>query len=53
VTGQILLTPNITEERRYFLNARTTISTLLGLGAIPIINENDSRRHRRDPLWRQ
>ncbi|WP_423066029.1 glutamate 5-kinase [Devosia sp. CN2-171] len=42
VTGQILLTPNITEERRYFLNARTTISTLLGLGAIPIINENDS-----------
>ncbi len=42
VTGQILLTPNITEERRYFLNARTTITTLLGLGAIPIINENDS-----------
>ncbi|WEJ33556.1 glutamate 5-kinase [Devosia sp. SD17-2] len=42
VTGQILITPNITEERRYFLNARTTIATLLGLGAIPIINENDS-----------
>lgn len=42
VAGQILLTPNITEERRYFLNARTTISTLLGLGAVPIINENDS-----------
>ena len=42
VTGQILLTPNITEERRYFLNARTTIATLLGLGAVPIINENDS-----------
>ena len=42
VTGQILITPNITEERRYFLNARTTIQTLLGLGAIPIINENDS-----------
>lgn len=41
-TGQILLTPNITEERRYFLNARTTINTLLGLGAIPIINENDT-----------
>lgn len=41
-TGQILLTPNITEERRYFLNARTTIKTLLGLGAVPIINENDS-----------
>lgn len=42
VAGQILITPNITEERRYFLNARTTISTLLALGAIPIINENDS-----------
>jgi glutamate 5-kinase len=42
VTGQILITPNITEERRYFLNARTTITTLLGLGAVPIINENDS-----------
>ncbi|AEQ53154.1 glutamate 5-kinase [Pelagibacterium halotolerans] len=41
-TGQILLTPNITEERRYFLNARTTVNTLLGLGAVPIINENDS-----------
>jgi glutamate 5-kinase len=42
VTGQILITPNITEERRYFLNARTTITTLLTLGAIPINNENDS-----------
>jgi glutamate 5-kinase len=27
VAGQILITPNITEERRYFLNARTTITT--------------------------
>src|SRR6185437_15896844 len=42
ITGQILITPNITEERRYYLNARTTISTLLSLGAVPIINENDS-----------
>lgn len=42
VTGQILITPNITEERRYYLNARTTISTLLAMGAVPIINENDS-----------
>jgi glutamate 5-kinase len=40
--GQILITPNITEERRYFLNARTTIQTLLKLGAVPVINENDS-----------
>jgi glutamate 5-kinase len=42
ITGQILITPNITEERRYYLNARTTIATLLSLGAVPIINENDS-----------
>lgn len=42
ITGQILLTPNITEERRSFLNARTTINTLLDLGAVPIINENDT-----------
>ncbi|HEY4202487.1 MAG TPA: glutamate 5-kinase [Devosiaceae bacterium] len=42
VTGQILITPNITEERRYYLNARTTIATLVSLGAVPIINENDS-----------
>src|SRR6185312_9663836 len=42
ITGQILLTPNITEERRYYLNARTTVTTLLHLGAVPIINENDS-----------
>lgn len=41
-TGQILITPNITEERRYYLNARTTVKTLLSLGAVPIINENDS-----------
>ncbi len=40
--GQILLTPNITEERRSFINARATMGTLLALGAIPVINENDS-----------
>lgn len=42
VTGQILLTPNITEERRYFLNARSTMTALLDMGAVPIINENDT-----------
>jgi len=42
VTGQILLTPNITEERRHYINARATMATLLSLGAVPIINENDS-----------
>ncbi len=40
--GQILITLDITEERRRFLNAKTTISTLLELGIVPIINENDS-----------
>lgn len=40
--GQILLTLGDTEERRRYLNARATIGTLLRLGAIPIINENDS-----------
>lgn len=41
-TGQILLTLSDTEERRRYLNARATISTLLSLGAIPVINENDT-----------
>lgn len=40
--GQILLTLGDTEERRRYLNARATIATLLKLGAVPIINENDS-----------
>ena len=40
--AQILLTPGDTEERRRHLNARGTVETLLRLGAIPIINENDS-----------
>ena len=41
-SGQILLTLGDTEERRRYLNARSTIGTLLKLGAIPIINENDT-----------
>ena len=40
--GQILLTLSDTEERRRYLNARATIDTLLKLGAVPIINENDT-----------
>lgn len=40
--GQILLTLGDTEERRRYLNARETISTLLKMGAVPIINENDT-----------
>ena len=41
-TGQILLTYGDTEERRRYINARATVETLLELGAIPIINENDT-----------
>jgi glutamate 5-kinase len=40
--AQILLTLGDTEERRRYLNARNTLSTLLRLGAIPVINENDT-----------
>ncbi|WP_279481241.1 glutamate 5-kinase [Aureimonas sp. SK2] len=40
--GQILLTLGDTEERRRYLNARATVGTLLGFGAVPVINENDT-----------
>src|SRR5690606_12011565 len=41
-SGQILVTLDDTEERRRYLNARATISTLLKLKAVPVINENDT-----------
>ncbi|MEZ5812293.1 MAG: glutamate 5-kinase [Rhizobiaceae bacterium] len=41
-SGQVLVTLGDTEERRRYLNARATIGTLLKLGAIPVINENDT-----------
>lgn len=40
--AQILLTIEDTEDRRRHLNARNTIATLLRLGVVPVINENDS-----------
>jgi glutamate 5-kinase len=40
--AQVLLTLGDTEERRRYLNARNTLETLLRLGAIPVINENDT-----------
>ncbi len=40
--AQILLTPDDTELRRRFLNARGTLEKLLALGAVPVINENDT-----------
>ena len=40
--AQVLLTYEDTEERQRYLNARATLGTLLGLGAVPVINENDT-----------
>jgi len=40
--AQILLTIEDTEDRRRHLNARNTIATLLRLGVVPVINENDT-----------
>ena len=41
-TAQILLTHEDLADRRRYLNARSTLLTLIGLGVIPIINENDT-----------
>jgi glutamate 5-kinase len=41
-TAQVLLTHEDLADRRRYLNARTTLTTLLALGVIPIINENDT-----------
>ena len=41
-TAQILLTHEDLADRTRYLNARATISTLLDLGVLPIINENDT-----------
>jgi glutamate 5-kinase len=40
--AQVLLTIDDSERRRRYLNARKTLLTLLGLGAVPVINENDT-----------
>ena len=40
--GQILLAPEDTETRRRHINARATIQTLLDLGVVPVVNENDT-----------
>ncbi len=40
--AQILLTLGDTELRRRYLNARGTLNTLVSLGAVPVINENDT-----------
>ncbi|MEO7557468.1 MAG: glutamate 5-kinase [Gammaproteobacteria bacterium] len=41
-TAQILLTHEDLSNRKRYLNARSTLRTLLSLGAVPVINENDT-----------
>jgi glutamate 5-kinase len=41
-TAQILLTHEDLADRRRYLNARSTLRTLLSMGVIPVINENDT-----------
>ncbi|HEY0268992.1 MAG TPA: glutamate 5-kinase, partial [Methyloradius sp.] len=41
-TAQLLLTHEDLADRKRYLNARRTLRTLLDLGVIPIINENDT-----------
>ncbi|MFM8391808.1 MAG: glutamate 5-kinase [Methylophilaceae bacterium] len=41
-TAQVLLTHDDLSDRKRYLNARSTLRTLLSLGVIPIINENDT-----------
>jgi glutamate 5-kinase len=41
-TAQVLLTRDDLADRKRYLNARTTLRTLLGIGVVPIVNENDT-----------
>jgi len=41
-TAQVLLTHEDLSNRERYLNARSTLKTLLSMGAIPVINENDT-----------
>src|SRR5450631_4561159 len=41
-TAQVLLTHEDLGDRRRYLNARTTLKSLVALGVVPIINENDT-----------
>ena len=40
--AQVLMTLDDSENRRRYINARNTLETLLRLGAVPLINENDT-----------
>ncbi len=41
-TAQVLLTLEDSTDRRRYLNSRATLTTLIGFGVVPIINENDT-----------
>ncbi len=40
--AQVLVTLEDSEDRRRYLNSRATLETLLGLGTVPVVNENDT-----------
>lgn len=42
ITAQVLVTLEDTEDRRRYLNSRATMETLLSMGVVPIVNENDT-----------
>jgi glutamate 5-kinase len=41
-TGQVLVTLEDSTDRRRYLNSRATMEMLIGLGVVPIVNENDT-----------
>ena len=41
-SAQVLLTPDVTDDRARYLNARAALRTLLGAGVVPVVNENDA-----------
>lgn len=41
-TAQVLLTLEDSQNRRRYLNTRATLNALIGLGVVPIVNENDT-----------
>lgn len=42
VAAQVLLVPHDFVDRTQYLHARETLDTLLGLGCVPVVNENDA-----------
>lgn len=42
ITAQVLVTLEDSADRRRYLNSRNTLNQLLGYGAVPIVNENDT-----------